>query len=193
VATERRPYLPAGEEVPVEDPDDSVTEIALPFPFSYYGKPRTSAWVDVNGQVAFRSRAGTCKNGGSCPAEYLIPPFPDPRPPNDTVYVFGDDLQFFDGSEIRRTERGSTPHRQFVIEWHDIGIFDQPTMRFSASVAFSEDGRITFQYTGLRMSIEKGLEAVVGVENANGTGGTFYAVHEPRLADGDAVVFTPSG
>ena len=161
---------------------DLVTlEIALPFPFTFYGQTYEKATVTPKGYIEFLS-------GGA--ANYINGPIPDPVRPNATIYALWDDLVVDNASSVRTELVGSAPNRQFVVEWRDVSFFEQPNLRARFEIVLSENGQVLFQYTAPTDDPrQQGSSATIGLENETGTVAFQYSSNEATVSDGTAVLF----
>ena len=127
--------------------------------------------------------------------------FPDPLPstagPNAAIYVFGERLDFGAGTVdccygavVRTAMSGVAPNREFLVEWHGVAPWSGYGDRFSAEVILAENGSIILNYDAVNAA-EKGANAVIGIENADGTAAVQVVNHEPLLESGHAFVFEP--
>jgi hypothetical protein len=91
--------------------DDCITTIPLPFPYTLYGIPFTTANVSSNGVLEF----------GSTSTAFDHQPLPDPRF-TDSIFAYWDDLRTDvppapAGSGVFTSVSGVAPNRVFAIEW----------------------------------------------------------------------------
>ncbi|MDQ7903531.1 carboxypeptidase regulatory-like domain-containing protein [Phytohabitans sp. ZYX-F-186] len=171
--------------------DETVWQKNPPFPVKLYGNTYTSAWISANGLVSFKDPTffGWI---GSIPS-----PIPSPAAegvPNAAVYVHWDDWVVDSQARIATKVSGTTPNRQWVVEWRNVHHFEDPTARATFEVIFHENGAITFAYADITATsgLERGSGAMVGIENASGTIGFQYLFKETWLASGQGVSFTPT-
>jgi hypothetical protein len=162
--------------------DDNMLQISLPFTMSYYGHPYTSAWVTTNGSVHFA-------NPGSGSA-YFRTSIPSDDAPNSVLAPFWDDLMIDASSSVRTSTLGTSPNRQFVIEWRNATFYNGTTNRINFETIMYENGDVRFNYSGLDNTIEQGTQAVVGMEDPTGTIGNQYSYREPTLTSGLSLLFT---
>jgi glucose/arabinose dehydrogenase/PKD repeat protein len=164
--------------------DDAVQQISLPFPIKLYGQTYSTAWVDTNGLVSMVNPNGFKWDNTN---------LPNPALANAAVYAFHDDLVMDGAASVRTTTVGTSPNRQFVIEWRNGYIYGGTSRRVTFEAILSENGDVITNYAGLDNDIEKGNAATVGIENADGTIGLAYSVNTPKLLSGRAIVFTAPG
>ncbi|WP_329103858.1 PQQ-dependent sugar dehydrogenase [Micromonospora sp. NBC_01699] len=184
-STESRPFVPAeGSLVPLTG-DDSVAQVALPFPFTFYGQPYSSAWVSSNGFLSFNDPSGP---------QPLNTAVPDAAVPNAALYPFWDDLVIRADTTIRTADIGTGPDRKFVLEWRNVGMYGSASARITVEAVLSVDGEIAFNYADLAGTkpAELGGGATVGIENPAGTSAIQHSLDQPTLANGTAVVFRPA-
>ena len=172
-------YVEATTVLPLSG-DDATTEVALPFPFIFYGREYTRAFVSTNGLVSFLEPA----------SQYANTPIPDAGPPNAAIYALWDDLAVDAAASVRVLAQGTAPHRRFVIEWRDVTFVQDPALRVSFEVILHENGNVLLQYRGLEGGgPEQGASATVGIENETGTIALQYAFEAPVLSDARAILF----
>ncbi|MEO3741902.1 PQQ-dependent sugar dehydrogenase [Plantactinospora sp. B5E13] len=178
-----RPWPTADDTVLPLAGDDTVTRVALPFPVRLFGQPYDSAWISGNGFVSFTDPDGSQPING---------PLPDAALPNAAVYPFWDDLYVRADSSVRTAVTGVAPHRRFVVEWRNSGLYGSSSARISFAAVFAEDGEIAFSYADLNSTgRERGDSATVGLENGAGTVALPYSVNQPTLVNGTSVVYRP--
>ena len=169
-----RPESPAYVEADTVLPltgDDYVVPVALPFPFSYYGRVYSTAQVSTNGLVGLSGGSYAYTNG-SIPSATL---------PNGTIYAFWDDMYVDGASSVRTSSIGTEPNRRFVIEWRNIQ-FLANSARLDFEVILDQRGGISMQYRRLfDLPLVRGSSATIGVENETGTIGLSYSYNQPSL------------
>ncbi|WP_433056594.1 LamG-like jellyroll fold domain-containing protein [Dactylosporangium sp. CS-033363] len=163
--------------------DDAHTSVSLPFPVKLYGQQYSTAWVSTNGLVSFADLSSDVPDDRAA--------VPDATAPNAALYPFWNDLVVESDSSVRTAVVGSAPNRKFVIEWRNVGMFGNGSLRLNFEVILAENGTITFNYTSLDNPPERGTGAVVGIENADGTVGQTYSAFREALADNRAITYTP--
>ncbi len=161
---------PAGGSV-----DDGYWNIALPFPFTFYGvtyQQGDPIYVSTNGYINFVT--------GS--SEYLNSCIPSGAAPNGAIYAFWDDL-VVDGSASMHTQvLGTAPNRQFVIEWRNVRFYADSNKRLSFEMVLSETGEITLQYRDIDDDFfEKGGSATIGVETTDGVYAYQFSCGNPNI------------
>jgi hypothetical protein len=175
-------YIEAGNMLSLSG-DDTYQEIALPFPFTFYGVPYDRAWVSTNGYMNFLGPSSVFSN--SCPifgGDML----------RAAIYAFWDDL-FVDGAaSVRTQELGTAPGRQFVIEWRNVRFFNSATKRISFEIVLSETGTITLQYRDINDDFqERGGSATIGLENEKmgvGSHADQFSCNTPSIGPGEYAI-----
>ncbi|MEV0566864.1 LamG-like jellyroll fold domain-containing protein [Dactylosporangium sp. NPDC050588] len=182
-STSSQSFVPADTTVLGLTGDEGVTQVALPFPVTFYGQSSSSVWVSTNGSVSFTDPSAAHADNRAA--------LPDSAAPNATLYPFWDDLVVDGSASVRTATIGSAPNRQFVIEWRNVHIYGNLSQRVTFEVLIAENGTVTFNYTGLDNAGERGATAVVGIENHTGLIGQTYSSFTPSLLDGRAITYTP--
>jgi subtilisin family serine protease len=172
-------FVAAGTVLPLSG-DDSVLQVSLPFPFPFYDRVHTTAWVSTNGYVNFLGANSVFANGS----------IPSAAAPNAAVYPFWDDLFIDAEASVRTAVLGSSPNRRFVIEWRNAAFFSDFSRRVRVEAILHESGELLFQYADLAAdSREQGGSATVGLENHAGTVAFQYSFDEAVLSGGVALLF----
>jgi len=111
----------------VDNTDDGLAVIDIPFPFEYYGVPTSSVTASVNGLlfmdvVPYRNYA----DNQSIPRTDV---------PNGFVAPFWDDLIFLSNrttqqgqplsSNLSYDVRGAAPDRKLIVQWQNLGHYEQ--------------------------------------------------------------------
>ncbi|MET8262185.1 carboxypeptidase regulatory-like domain-containing protein [Micromonospora sp. NPDC005205] len=171
--------------------DETVWQKNPPFPVKLYGESYTSAWISANGLISFKDPAyfGWI---GSIPG--TLPSPAAEGSPNATVYVHWDDWVVDSQARIATKISGSAPNRQWVVEWRNVHAYGDTNTRATFEVIFAEGGDITLAYADIDPTkpVERGGEATVGIENADGSMGFQYLHRENWLASGQGVTFKPN-
>jgi hypothetical protein len=168
--------------------DDCVVTITLPFTFSFYGQPFTSARLSSNGNVQFAGATSNLLN--TClPAPTL----------NYAMLPHWDDLDLRTTisatSGIFTSLLGSTPNRTLNIEWR--GCLFQSPNSCGGNVNFEvklyetplPDGtQFDFVYGGIASG---GSGATVGAQRATGVSYTQYSCDTANLSNGLRLSFRP--
>ncbi|GAA0723036.1 hypothetical protein GCM10010199_31250 [Dactylosporangium roseum] len=182
-STSTQPFVAADTAVLALTGDEGVGQVTLPFPVTFYGQTYSSVWVSTNGFVSFTDPGGAHPDNRAA--------VPDGVAPAATLYPFWDDLVVDGSASVRTATVGSAPNRRFVIEWRNVHIFGNLSQRVTFEALISENGTVTFNYTGLDNAGERGATAVVGIEDHTGLVGQTYSSFAPSLLDGRAVTYTP--
>jgi hypothetical protein len=183
-STAVRPFISADSTVLPLTGDNAVVQVVLPFDTGYYGQTYLSAWVDTNGKLSF------VDPGGSAPANTAIP---TAAAPNASVCAFWDDLVVDASASVRTTVIGSSPDRQFVVEWRNVYLRGKSSRRIIVEAVLYENGNIATNYRNLGNAAERGTSATVGIENAAGTVALQYLFNTVGLSNGVAALFRAPG
>jgi len=171
-----------GSSVPIFGNDGYAT-VALPFWFTLGGQAYSALTISANGYLTFGGL-------GSATENFLIPAIAQP---NNFLAPFWDDLDPSAGGQIYQATFGSTPNREFVVEWHQIPryVTGGSSLTFEV-ILFENNGRVLFQYQTLTGAGADGASATIGVEYANGSAGQEYSYNQAgALQPQQAILFTP--
>ncbi len=157
--------------------DDTAQYVSLPAPFTFYGNAYTSFYLGSNGHITFGS-----------PWSKWSGPIPDPAEPNNGIYGFSTDLNPASCSQgVIYTDY--IEERYFVIEFYQVEHYPSGDPETFEIVLDMESGTVTIQF----LTVSDPSEAVVGVENSDGSEATQYAYGDPLLiTDTVAVAFYPA-
>ncbi|MFF5230958.1 PQQ-dependent sugar dehydrogenase [Dactylosporangium sp. NPDC000521] len=162
--------------------NDGVTTASLPFPFSFYGKPYSSVFIDVNGVLSFAAPGATSANQA----------IPAVGGPNAGIYPFWDDLVVSPTGSVRTQTIGTAPNRRFVVEWRNVYINGTTPKLFSVEAILGENGSIAFAYAGdFSTALNQGSSATVGIEDPSGKVGLRYLYNTAALHSGDGLALAP--
>ena len=157
------------------------------FTFNFYGVGYTKFWVNTNGMVLFTASNAEPDGGDSWINTYV----PNRAVPNNMAALFWDDLKPISGAVMRYQTFDSAPNRYLVVEWNNVGRyddFDHP-MTFEA-IFYEGSNDIKFQYLAVSANSQgSGTSATIGLENANGTAGIQYGYNQAVVRDGLAILF----
>ncbi|PZF97792.1 S8 family serine peptidase [Micromonospora deserti] len=160
--------------------DDRTSPLTLPFRVPLYGKSYRDAWVSTNGVLGFAASSTSRANTA----------LPNTANPNLALFPFWDDLYVEADSGIYTAVTGVKPHRSFVVEWRNVSLYTDRSLRLTFSAAIGEDGTITYRYTDIDgTGAETGTGATIGLENVDGTVGFGYSHNASAVADGTAIAF----
>src|SRR6266540_2790648 len=172
----------SGDNLVMQNIDDSSVKVSLPFAFRYYGKNYSNVHIASNGFVNFLAPETT----------YFNTSIPDASVPNGAIYAFWDDLMVDGAGGVYTKLIGTAPTRQFVIEWRDFFLFGDSSKRISFEIVLYEDGRILTQYSGIdENGREQGDSATIGIENETGNVGMQLLNDEAALGNNVAVLYSP--
>jgi hypothetical protein len=166
--------------------DEGVTVVPMPFTFSFYGVPYTSARVSANGYLSFSDAA----------PQWVNSMLPTSSVPN-SVFAFWDDLiQRSTGVCVATV--GAAPDRTFVAEWVDSSFFpaNDPDTHLTFEVLLDErTSTVDVRY--LQMTGEgdraTGGSATVGVQQGAGSSYDLVAYNTPGVTvAGNGFRWTPS-
>lgn len=126
--------------------DDSISAlITLPFTFKYGATSYTQVRVMSNGRLQFSN--SYCGFG----TQLVGPPrtYPDPLPSgnlNNTLRVYGADLDVSVGGTISYGTNGTAPNRRFVVTWTNVPQWSAAGTSYNLQIQLAEDGDFYFMY-----------------------------------------------
>lgn len=176
-----RPWIDAcaqtGSQTLLANADEGTVDVAIPFAFSFYGVPYTSATVSANGYISFAT--------GS--PQWVNSMLPSSEVPN-TIFAFWDDLVQRDG--VCTATVGTAPDRAFVIQWHDAGFYPTPQAATHLDFEVVLDERLnTIDVRFNQMEGEgdrsTGGSATVGVQQGSGSSYDLVAYDTPGVTRSD--------
>ncbi len=156
-------WIGSSGSTPVTLGDDSNIKVELPFIFRFYENTYDSVYIVSNGYVSFDDN--TSYSNGTIPSSGI---------PNNSIYVFWDDLNPSTGTVWYKTTGGSP--NGFVVTWEGVPHLGE-TNGGSFQVILYDDGNFIIQYQDVNMgnsSYNFGRSATVGIENSGGTIGLQY-------------------
>ena len=153
--------------------DDGYLGVPLGFSMPFYDGSYSDVFIGTNGYTSF----------GQGSTEWNLPPIPDPRPPNNTAYGYGQDLR----PGIATGQGGvyylqlTSPSR-LVAEWYQVPHYGGANP-VTFEILFFDTGEVWFQYL-----VVGGPVTVVGIENVDGSIALDYGTN---LSANLAVHITP--
>ena len=168
--------------------DEFVGRLTMPFSFPFYGAEYSQFFISDNGYINFLA-----------PDQFNPFPvaIPTPEPPNAAVYPMWQGLFLDEESSISYGATGNSPQRQFVLEYKQVRVgfsaFSCETActeltlpRLDFQVKLWEDGKIDMLYRGVPANPGDGRNAVIGIENADGTDAFLFSAFEPVITPNSA-------
>lgn len=161
--------------------DEGAVEVALPFPFTFYGTTYDQVRASSNGTLHFGVATpqynNTCLTEG--PASAM----------GDMIAPFWDDfdLRFFGTLDTETV--GTAPGRIFVIEWDDVPRFDSEDDRATFAVQLFEGSNdIVFLYQDVAMfEGHNGSSATIGLQSESQGLALHFGCNQPVVADAGAL------
>ena len=155
--------------------DDCSNPITLPFSFSYYGTPFTTANVISNGSLQFGSSDTTFTN--TC---LPVPGF------NNAIVPHWDDLLLTGAGQGTFTSvTGSAPFRVFNIEWRGGYFSGVGAVDFEIRL-YETTNQIDFVYGSVPQG---GASATVGLQKGTGTVFSQFSCNTVSLSDGLKITY----
>ena len=135
-------------------------EVALGFPFSFYGITYTTLFVSSSGFATFGTGDGSAYNGS----------IPSSETPNNAIYAFWADLMPLGGGfgDIYAQQVAAD---RYVVQWNRVPRVSGSGQETFEIILNGADNTISLQY----QSVAGTDSCTVGVENADGTGAVQYA------------------
>jgi len=167
-----------GSGIPLSLGDDSGTNVTLPFSFNFYGLPSNQMCVNNNGLVVFATK-------DTCWGYYIANPLPDADIlPSPVLAPLWEDLGTA-GNEYFATV-GSSPNRQFVLEWANKDPFYAPGLSpgYTFELVLNEsDKSVDFSYLNVVSNApgsDYGAQASVGLQ-LDSTLFSSYSAYSPSI------------
>ncbi len=143
--------------------DEGRYVINLPFTFTFYGVPYTTAYACTNGWLSFGANPGTnnYSNTGSLPASGA---------PNQVIYAFWDDLDInswdcWSSANLRWQTLGSAPDRVVVVQWRDACYYGSWSTRANFQIRLYETSNIIEIMYNRSSFSTSGFSATTGMED----------------------------
>ncbi|MGH8174620.1 MAG: hypothetical protein ACREPX_15880 [Rhodanobacteraceae bacterium] len=184
-----------GTGTPLNLGDDSSADVTMPFSFNFYGTTSNQLTVSNNGGALFNTPgSGLPFTNVSLPAASLSGP---------SMLPMWDDFDSEQGNIFTDT-RGTTPDRQFIVEWFDRVHFSGPSNTDGATfeLILNEDGTLQFEYLDVAYSgfanasgdpddCTGGVCATIGLQNDDTLFNQFSAF-ENSVTNNSGILWTPT-
>jgi PKD repeat protein len=176
--------------------DDDGVRVSLGFEFPFWQDSYPAIGVSSNGYLQLATETGPLTLNAA-----INRAIPDPRPPNNLIAVFWDDLAPPSGIGSAQVYVATVDFEpqgtRFVVQWSNWSFFGappQPVLTFQALLA--ADGQIELRYCQLddvqSPTRATGGSATVGIEDASGANGVQHSFNTAgAVAVGTAIRFTP--
>ena len=162
---------------------DGVAEIALPFPFTFYGTTYDKVLASTNGNVQFGN--GNSFYINSCLVDGSA------KPMGEMIAPYWDDLDLRESGFLETAVIGEEPNRIFIIEWDDVPRFgdDEDRVTFEIQL-FEESNDILFLYADVT-SFEgnNGSSATIGLQSAAHDIALQFGCNQPVVANATQLRF----
>jgi hypothetical protein len=153
------------------DTDDGTAALTLPFPFSFYGSPRTLLCVSANGAAYFVNALGDCTGL----VDFANTDLSTTSPPGDwpSLLPFWTDLTFDQpgAGAVYYQTTGVPGTRTFIVQWERAYPTGSPSPVTFQMVLSESNGQALFQYKtvdlGAGNPATKGGAATIGSRNSN--------------------------
>lgn len=149
--------------------DDESVAVTLPFSFNLYGTTSSDICIDNNGLILFNTTScptsGFYDNdtAGALPTTTLTTP---------AILPMWDDFDSESG-DVYYATRGTSPNRQFIVEWYDRVHYSGATNSDGATFEVILDeatGKVSFEYLDVQFTAgaddgSGGASATIGLQN----------------------------
>ena len=163
--------------------DDCTTDVAFPFPVTFYGTTYMAGKVSSNGNLQFTGNATTGDNACILPKAAF----------QTAAFVYQNDLRTDQtgctgGCGIFTDTVGTAPNRMFLIEWRTTYFSGSGTTNSEIIFYENDPNKISMVYGP---NGDNGANEVTGIQN-NGIYGPFtqFSCQAPVLTDGLQVDYT---
>ncbi|MDQ6693856.1 MAG: S-layer homology domain-containing protein [Chloroflexota bacterium] len=169
----------------IADPlDDGVYTTTLPFAFPFYGSNYSTIHISTNGNVHFGAPNDYYPDASCLPtnSEYVPKGMIAPL-----WYDFVVPTAASGEGGVYTTILGSSPNRQFVVEWRNVYDYNSNSSRATFEVLLSENGEIDFQYMALNGTGVNGSGGTIGIQNVAADTGLSYSCHQDAIVPERAI------
>jgi subtilisin family serine protease len=161
----------------------------LPFPFYFFGQPKTQLYIGANGLLGFDALNMST---------ITISDVPTSAAPNGVILPYWDNLNPASGGAIYAGLVGQAPNRRYVISWVGVPRNTSSSDKMTFQAVLSENtGRIQFNYLEVNPASARGggAQATIGLEAPSGTAAAKYTFKGTpnRVENQQSILFTPTG
>ena len=181
-----------GTGTPLGLGDDESADVPMPFSFDFYGTTSNLLSVSNNGGIVFGVSGAFL--------EFTNVSLPSNTLPGPAILPLWDD---FDGTsgDVYTDVRGSTPNRQFIVEWYNRTHYTNNTDGATFEVIVNEDGTLQFEYADVAYTAlndfssdpdvcDGGICATIGLQGAPSLYDQFSAF-ESAVTNDSGIKWTP--
>lgn len=162
---------------------DGVTEIKLPFPFTFYGTPYEEVIASSNGNLQFGNNNPNYIN--NCLAET---PAADM---GDMIAPYWDDLDLRAFGYLETAVVGEEPNRIFVVEWDSVPRFETGEPVTFEVQLFEGSHNIVFLYQQVQQSEGgNGRQATIGIQSEAQGLALQFGCNLPVVSDASQLQFS---
>ena len=169
--------IPTGTKVVFGNLYTGGEQLAIGFPFPYYGATFDQLSVHVKGYMTFGAGEPSQFQNGRM--------LPDPSAPKNMLAAFWGRLSMADKptSKLYYQVQGVEPDRVLIVSWHDITIQGwDPGASLNFQIQLRENtGDIVYSYNDMlsaNSAFEDGSDATVGLQNGDGTAGILWSYNQ---------------
>ncbi len=160
----------------------------LPFPFNFYGQPKTQLYIGANGLIGFDpANLETTSNTD----------LPTAATPNGLILPYWDNLNPSSIGAVYVGSIGSPPNRRAVISWVGVARNSSSDRMTFQAVLSETTGQIQFNYQEVNPGSARGggARATIGLEDPSGVVATKYCYDgvPNRVANGQSIAFVSGG
>ncbi len=151
----------------VSNCDDCTEDLAMPFPFNFYGAPVSNIAVSSNGNIQF-------VGAGLGNAQFGNTNIPAVGGPENAIYPAWDDYNTADGGDVYYQVFGTSPNQVLKISWEGVsefgGVFNNNNFQVTL---FEGSDSFIMQYGNMDNLPEVGAgDVTIGTEDSTGTSAT---------------------
>jgi len=178
--------------------DDSSADVSMPFSFNFYGTTSSDITVSNNGAILFGTTGGLGVN-------YLTATLPSSTLAGPAILPMWDDFDSESG-DVYYDTRGTTPNRQFIVEWfnrvHYTGSSNTDGATFEV-ILNESDGTLQFEYSDVEYTANGsaggtdptdctgGICATIGLQSTTALFNQFSAF-EASVTDNSGILWEPT-
>ena len=173
-----------GDNVGLDDADDSTATQEIGFDFLFYGASYNVVEISSNGFISFNLTG----NSACCSGE----PIPTAGGSIDNFIAgYWEDLAPSNGGVVRTQTSGPTGSREFIVGFYDVTDFDDPANSVNTFEIILHEGTNSIELQYGQIQFENIDDKVLGIENLDGTDGLelLFVESTAPLNNGDLLLF----